>query len=776
MKWNLDIKSRLLLGPITKCSNGLLCLVALSSFGIAGSVYGQTKQGDFRTPLVSSDSLKNQASQKFAGSISNLKSPMDSFSFKDKFNATIRRTNLNGYATLESFMTSFQNPRVLSESKYVRFSSFSNLDLFGLPFTADIYYTTEENTLFNSNHFSVSFDNQRFMDNNTQNYKQNIEQAKTKLDYKQYQTVLLEKSQKELEKQKADLEANQKEYENKLSNLAQKERERVSDSIEGDRLKGVNDTFMDSLNTYNLPSRAYSDSVEQKREAVRNEIARRRLMADTHRLAKRCHAISKKLDSANLKYQELKQEFGEDSAKLASMIETYNDPKAMATAWLGEQKQSKLAKVMSNVSDFNIGNFTSMNHPLSTYGMTSRGLQIGYDVGKTNIGLDIGKTIPNDLSSYDRTNSSFDRNVAALSISTVPNKRLTATVFGHYLFDPKEKRTKEDKQAFVNTVYGTELESQILKNLRLKGNLAKSKFFVSNRTGISGEKKVEPYFTSFRSQSAYDLEAVSNVSKSTELEAKYSYVGPNFRNLGNPFMRVNFLEYRASLKQGLFKRQIRAKVFYKQLSDNPLKVNETTNTTSGYGFSISSRFKNRKLPNFNFQISPYEQGNNHPDSLFRVNNQFQLIMGGITYFRQIKSVGINAGVFGSNSVSQLSDSFLASVNTINGYLDLSLGQNLTIGGGITAIRSKPYMDSSHVDVYQLRINYKLGKRVSIGADAFMSDYASGSYRKGAKLQLGIQAKKGLSITLQSGYDKYFRLWGIEDAEAWSGLLRVVQRF
>ena len=687
---------------------------------------------------------------------------------KDLVKTQIRKFNLTGTANLESYASSFQNPRVLSEAKYIRFSSYNSLDLFGLPFTSDIYYTTEQNILFNSNHISFSFDKQRFIDQNLRKSNEKIQLAKQKLDYKQYQTVLLDKSRHQLEEQKKQLSASQKEYENQLRTTAQKEKD--------NQIIRASDSLVNSNGNMFTKVLSYEDSIRNEKDGLLNEINMKRLMADTHRINRKYKHVSNKLDSANLKYQKYKQQYTKDSAKLADFLEMHNKPDQKLGKWLDDNKRPTLSKIFGNVNDFNIGSFVSMVHPMSNYGMNTRGLQLGYSIDNLELSLNAGKTIPNDIFSYSRSSGSFDRNALSLSAEYPMSENHNVMIFGHHIYDPKIKRTKESKEAYVNSVYGFAAESQIIEKVKLKGNLAKSRFYVSNRTGITGEVKVKPHITSFRSQSSYDLEAVSGITNTTELEAKYSYVGPNYRNLGNPFMRVNFLEYRAKLKQGFFNRQIKTTLFYKQLSDNPLKVNETTNTTSGYGFSIRSRFKNRKLPNFNFHISPYEQGNNHPDSLFRVNNQFQLMMGGITYFRQIKSIGINIGVFGSNSVSQLSDSFLASVNTVNGNFDLTLGTNLTIGGGFTAIRSKPYVDSSHVDVYQLRVNYKLGKRMSIGTDAFMSDYASGSYRKGAKLQFRFAAGKGFNITLQTGYDKYFRLWGIENADAWSGLLRLQMRF
>lgn len=675
---------------------------------------------------------------------------------------------LNGTASMESYSSSFQNPRNLSEAKYIRFSSYSNVSIFTLPFVADVYYTTEKNSLFNSNHFSIRFDKQSFEQSLTQKYQQNLKVSKQELDYTQYQTALLDKSKAALEQQKASLAGKQAEYKTRLEDQLEKEKNQ--------QLKKGRDSLDLLEDEFKNKGLSYRDSLQQKRERVQTKMEQKRLAADTHRLAKKYRLVSKKLDSVHLKYQKYREKFSEDSAKMADFIQAYNDPVSKAGLWLGAKKESGMSRVLSAVNDFSIGNFISSNHALSTFGLNARGLQTKFSLAKAEVGLDVGKAMANDLSSYQRSNGSFDRNAVAVRLDYPIHKKLNSILFAHHIFDPKQKRSKDNKQAWVNSVYGLELNYLVLKQAAITINAAKSAFDVSNRIGIDGEVDVKPYIHSFQSQSAYDFSIQSEITKTTELDATYSFVGPKYRNLGNPFMRVNFLEYKAKLKQGWIKNQIKTAVFYKQLSDNPMKINETTNTTSGYGFSVQSRFKNRKLPNFTFQISPYEQGNNHPDSLFRVNNQFQLMMGGMSYFTQIKAVGINAGIFGSNSVSQLSDSFLAGVHTISGNVDFTLGQKLAIGSGFTAVRSKPFVDSSHVNIYQCRVHYALSRNARIGTEAFLSDYASGSYRKGVKLQGSYATKKGLSITLQTGYDRYFKLWGIDNAEAWSGLLKLQQRF
>ncbi len=257
---------------------------------------------------------------------------------KDLVKTQIRKFNLTGTANLESYASSFQNPRVLSEAKYIRFSSYNSLDLFGLPFTSDIYYTTEQNILFNSNHISFSFDKQRFIDQNLRKSNEKIQLAKQKLDYKQYQTVLLDKSRHQLEEQKKQLSASQKEYENQLRTTAQKEKD--------NQIIRASDSLVNSNGNMFTKVLSYEDSIRNEKDGLLNEINMKRLMADTHRINRKYKHVSNKLDSANLKYQKYKQQYTKDSAKLADFLEMHNKPDQKLGKWLDDNKRPTLSKYL----------------------------------------------------------------------------------------------------------------------------------------------------------------------------------------------------------------------------------------------------------------------------------------------------------------------------------------------------------------------------------------------------------------------------------------------
>jgi len=70
-------------------------------------------------------------------------------------------------------------------------------------------------------------------------------------------------------------------------------------------------------------------------------------------------------------------------------------------------KRPTLSKIFGNVNDFNIGSFVSMVHPMSNYGMNTRGLQLGYSIDNLELSLNAGKTIPNDIFSYSRSSGSL---------------------------------------------------------------------------------------------------------------------------------------------------------------------------------------------------------------------------------------------------------------------------------------------------------------------------------------------------------------------------------
>src|SRR5690606_20919711 len=121
---------------------------------------------------------------------------------------------------------------------------------------------------------------------------------------------------------------------------------------------------------------------------------------------------------------------------------------------------------------------------------------------------------------------------------------------------------------------------------------------------------------------AYNVGVKKSIKNKVELEGVFKQVGAGFRAVGSPFLSVNFREYEMKYQHVLFKGRIKAEANYEELRDNISGFNINTNRMKGYGLKLSTSFA--KLPNIIFSHAPYQQGNNHPDSLYRTNNQFSI--------------------------------------------------------------------------------------------------------------------------------------------------------
>jgi hypothetical protein len=290
-------------------------------------------------------------------------------------------------------------------------------------------------------------------------------------------------------------------------------------------------------------------------------------------------------------------------------------------------------------------------------------------------------------------------------------------------------------------------------------------------TGSSGGQ-----ITNIRSSLAYLVHVENQIAKSLNLELSDQFVGPKFKNFGNPFMRTNFREQQAKFKMSLLRQQLNVAASYKTFRDNPLLLSEITNRTSGYGISMSTRFKNRRLPNFNASVTPYEQGNNHPDSLFRINSKFSIVNAGMNYYTGRSRLKYFILINGSQSKMAFNDSFSSRIQCLNANQEFAIGKYLSIGNSATVVRTWPMVDSIQMDVFQGRIAFRAVSGNQVLLNLQYSQYLNGAYRKGVSLSSTIMIKKTFRLTLRSGYDLYYRIWGIYKQQALSGLVRMEYSF
>jgi len=672
---------------------------------------------------------------------------------------------------IEGYHTSFQNPRVLSEPQYLRINGNASVTWFRMPLLVDFYHTSENQTIYNSNYIKIRFDYETYINGIKQGWQKRWQESTSKLNADQLQKQQTDKAQAALEKQKGELSEKQeklnKNLEEKMKSY-QNQYALKADSL----LYNYKDSFKESWNSQQDSAKnKFRNKEQQQKDSANLE----RLRQDSQRIAERIQEIERKQQEYKEKRQQYDSIITADSAKLVYYQKLLEDPQGNAGAWLKEKGFSKQLVAFSYLKDFQIGVVNPLIHNYSISGIGIKGFTTAVKVGRSEWNLTGGKAIVSDLNYYNRTNSKYERFILAASYKYRINKNMEVLFFAHHAKDPENKFTKENRTAFRNSNYGMQIIANP-KNLVLIDASAASSHYQSLNTAIrnvsypgGGSLSVFDYKIA---RSAYMIRLEKAVTKWLSLEVSDHYVGPGFKNLGNPFMRTNFREQKIKSKLSLFQDQLSITAFYKSLRDNPIGLSEITNRTSGYGLSLQTRFKNKKLPNLNASVSPYEQGNNHPDSLFRVNSKFSIMTAGLTWRMSKARFKYFLLIYGSQSEMRFNDTFMAKVQTLSFNQDFVFGKHLTFGAGGNFVRTYPAIDSTQVNIWQARMGYLTNKGANLMLNAQYAQYLNGAFRKGAALSVAVPVGKRYRLVAKAGYDHYYRLWGIGDQKAFSGLVRM----
>ena len=143
---------------------------------------------------------------------------------------------IGGSLRIENYGTNLQNPLQLNEPMYSRFYFTPSVSLFGLPFTTDLYFTTEDNSLYNSNSISLSFDIWKFKDNVTKALQKEL-QEKQRIDkMRQFDIGKIDQQKERLQRQLDELKKDSA----VLNHLKQKAQEEADKKLEEEKTKTNN--------------------------------------------------------------------------------------------------------------------------------------------------------------------------------------------------------------------------------------------------------------------------------------------------------------------------------------------------------------------------------------------------------------------------------------------------------------------------------------------------------------------------------------------------------
>ncbi len=234
----------------------------------------------------------------------------------------------------------------------------------------------------------------------------------------------------------------------------------------------------------------------------------------------------------------------------------------------------------------------------------------------------------------------------------------------------------------------------------------------------------------------------------------------NTSHWGNPFLRSNYNELDVKLKTKVFDRRITASAFYKDFRDNITGLSNTTNKMSGYGISVKSSF--RKALNFQIQHSPYQQGNNNPDTLFRTDNQLAVTTASLIFMKQYKNHSISSIFSFVNSTVDYNQGQMQVDNKLLLWSTTFINEKMNITAMTSRNITGPIVDTLNFWGYRIGINQTSGKKINVSFNGFIDQYDIGAYRSRGILQLRIAASSKLEFALNAEAGKIVKLYGVDD--------------
>lgn len=680
--------------------------------------------------------------------------------------------SIGGTVRSESYATTAQNPLVRSEKMYSRLYLSPTITVLGLPFTSNFFFTTEANNTYKNNFFSIRFDveamrrkaaeqvqNQvnearkldRLRQVDLQKYGMEQQRYEQELDRLKQQRPDLKEMEEAIRKQteakvREQLEQEKQELEEKIKNLPEEERKKLEAQYQQKKdsmMAAYKQGAMDSLS-------ALKDG---KDTAVMNRYMR----------------LQSKIDQVKAKKKEIEDLRQMDSAGLLKDARNVRDPDQIRKMAQDKLPGKELLQSILSIDRFGIGLVNPQYSEFTLFAASVKGLDIGINKDKYFYDLTLGKTTRQFLGPFSGTKPVYDRyiGVVRLGIGELKGQFIAA----EYLYAFDDKITDPQQPMVKNGVLNVSGRINFLHKMSLEANAAQSTYkesFVKleNIVANPAARVLGP-----EANMAYQGKLTQTVSKNIKLDASIRQTGAGFRTVGNPFLRRNFREAQFNYEQQMLKNRIKLTAFYKEMRDNLSETNIATNRMKGYGLKLSTAFE--KYPNLMLSYSPYQQGNNHPDSLYRTNNQFAVTTAMLTYKKQYKTLQWNMILNYTRSAMQISGRGNVAYQLYSAVNTLQIGQRHTFVTTCLANITTPFVDSLNSRSVQVMHNYLATKKLSLGWTGEYTRYLNGALKAGGGLQATANLMRNLSVGLVARYDKIHHLWRLADADVFTGKLVVV---
>lgn len=640
-----------------------------------------------------------------------------SFSFEVNDPDLSKPLNISGSANYYSVYRSYRNEYDPRPVFYSKLSVNNSVSFFGLPFNTNFDLNSDQYSVYHQNSFNFSFDHRQYM--------QNMNNLKTY--YNLQNREFLKKEKNEI----IELESKQFLLDRKIKSLDKK----LNFPSGNNDVNFTNDSLPDT----DLQLNKDKSEIQNLRDSLNylNELIERK-------------SLIYRLDSADLEL------FNADPD--LSNLKTFYP--------------SKYNHFFSNLQKFSLGMSYAFLTPLTLEGIPVKGLDMIYENEKGFLTVVGGKTIsPKSYSvKFDENKApEYDRNIRGTSIAYGKrNKNYISFNFSNV--SNNKHLTNDNSISFSdNYIYSFSYQYRVNKFINLSGETGKSILLNENREFLTGSQSIVGE-NNFWDNTAYNFNLLLNPFEKSEFEFNFRHINANFINHATPFLISDLSELKLNYRQLWFKNKIRSEVTYSEIKDNTLQLMDHTNSTSGFGFMLSSGFSN--LPNFYISYTPYIYSNNHYDPLYYTYSRFSVFTGIIHHNFNVKNSNHNISATYVHSGTILTDELTVEVNNISLNYFALLSNRFSINLHTENSITRPHVDSVNYYMYSAKIEYKLNQNISFMSGLRHQLYEHGGNLSEFNLGTGATLLKKMFLNINIGSGKINDLWGYEDHFFFSGEINI----
>jgi hypothetical protein len=700
------------------------------------------------------------------------------------------RSNISISGTLENqtYASNFQNPYLRNSPVYSRFYFRPTATIYGIPISINSFYTTETEGQYRNRFIQVSFNKSVFDANARDKITENLNAKLREHNYRRIDLNLLTNAEAQL-KNDMNRVVNRYNYQQSLTKILEYQIEAEKKNVEiltrkhsgsfdssikhrRNEISGKGYSILDSLK-HEMRNRTemMADSLIKRSEDnemisnSQNRIDSLNDVLEKYQLKEKVYrsqldSIQREYDTIMGRYARIKNLLELDSVGIKKYKELLQKPSLD-----GLLKKSPLKLGEMEITKFEIGQVSPVYSFLGINGIPVRGTEVMVKNQNWFGGITVGRTT-NSGNFYSSTNQKpvFNKPTQAFIVGKNINHN---RVFIHLLhIGEKDRKVSNNETNERNIVLSTGAELEFKKVLRINFELATSSYRL-NPTGTTvlykGEKTVESFdFTKkLTNSSAQKVNLTYEISGNTVLNLNYERFNPSFKNLGNPFIRHNFMVREVKISQSLMANKIRMEAFYKEGKDNLSNEREFTNKNKGFGFKGRTAFK--KYPNLMVFYSPIQFGNNHPDSALRTNNQMNFTMVAVSWNKNCRKVRTSTFINYSHSKQHFSNITDVQLKTYSLNENISLSKQVQINIQASYSRTIPAVDSMNCISQSVGIFHSPNSKSTWNLSIDNVNYFNGGYRRGGFIGGSIILKNNSKINTQLGMSKLHNFWGLQDA-------------